>query len=124
MTQTITNVPQLKFNKMSNEKYQELLAKGELVANEFYITPDTINGEEVPTKVSQLENDLGFITSEDIDLNNYHTKEEVNTLISSKADKETTYTKEEVDALLNERFKIVDELPENPDPNVFYFVKE
>lgn len=109
MTQTITNVPQLKFNKMSNEKYQELLANGELVANEFYITPDTINGEDVPTKVSDLENDLGFITSQDIE---------------SKADKNDTYTKAEVDTLLNERFQIVDELPENPDPNVFYFVKE
>ena len=84
-----TDITKLVFNKLSNEKYEELKANGELVNNEFYITPDSKEDFDgtVPTKVSELENDLGFITADDVDL-------------STKADKETTYTKEEVDNLI------------------------
>ena len=63
-----TDITKLVFNKLSNEKYAELKANGELVNNEFYITPDSkedFDGE-VPTKVSELENDLGFVTTEEV----------------------------------------------------------
>lgn len=43
MAITNTDIPQLVFNKMSTEKYEELKTAGQLVENEFYITPD-ING--------------------------------------------------------------------------------
>lgn len=37
---TNTDIAQLKFNKMSSAKYEELKEAGQLVENEFYITPD------------------------------------------------------------------------------------
>lgn len=44
---TDTNIPQLVFNKMSNAKYEELKAAGQLVDTEFYVTPD--NSQTLPT---------------------------------------------------------------------------
>lgn len=38
---TNTDIAQLKFNKMSSAKYEELKEAGQLVDTEFYITPDT-----------------------------------------------------------------------------------
>lgn len=40
---TNTDIAQLKFNKMSSAKYEELKEAGQLVENEFYITPDITN---------------------------------------------------------------------------------
>ena len=48
----------------------------------------------VPTKVSQLENDLGFITTEG--LSNYYTKSQIDTTLSSY------YTKSEIDAMIGD----------------------
>lgn len=62
--------------------------------------------DAMPTKVSELTNDAGYLTQHQ-SLDNYYTKAEVdssqqaqNTEISSKADKSTTYTKTEVDNLV------------------------
>lgn len=43
MAITNTDIPQLVFNKMSSAKYNELKEAGQLVDNEFYITPDITN---------------------------------------------------------------------------------
>ena len=88
MATLVTDIPQLKFNKMSKEKYEELLANGELVENEFYITPE--NEEDISDKA-----DITYVDEQ----------------IALKADKETTYTKEEVDNLLEN----IDALPEQTD---------
>lgn len=59
---------------------------------ESYYTKDEvdslINGviEDIPTKTSELINDSGYITSSQIDLSDYYTKEETNTKLSEKAD--------------------------------------
>ena len=59
MAQTSIDIPQLKFNKMSTAKYNELKEAGQLVENEFYITPDGGTIPEVNTDTNQqvLSND-------------------------------------------------------------------
>ena len=59
MAQTSVDIPQLKFNKMSTAKYNELKKAGQLVENEFYITPDGGTIPEVNTDTNQqiLSND-------------------------------------------------------------------
>ena len=59
MAQTSVDIPQLKFNKMSTAKYNELKEAGQLVENEFYITPDGGTIPEVNTNTNQqvLSND-------------------------------------------------------------------
>lgn len=59
MAQTSVDIPQLKFNKMSTAKYNELKKAGQLVENEFYITPDGGTIPEVNTNTNQqiLSND-------------------------------------------------------------------
>lgn len=59
MAQTSVDIPQLKFNKMSSAKYEELKEAGQLVENEFYITPDGGTIPEVNTDTNQqvLSND-------------------------------------------------------------------
>lgn len=59
MAQTSVDIPQLKFNKMSTAKYNELKEAGQLVENEFYITPDGETIPEVNTDTNQqvLSND-------------------------------------------------------------------
>lgn len=56
---TNTDIAQLKFNKMSSAKYEELKEAGQLVENEFYITPDGGAIPEFNTETSQqiLSND-------------------------------------------------------------------
>ena len=41
---------------------------------------------DIPTKVSELENDSGFITSGEVDFSDYYTKEETNAKLDEKAD--------------------------------------
>ena len=53
----------------------------------------------VPTKVSELENDAGYLKSHQ-DISGKADKSYVDNELSKKADKETTYTKTEVDTLL------------------------
>lgn len=68
---------------------------------------------EVPTKISDLQDDSSFITATVDNLVNYYLKSE-------------TYTKTEVtnliDAAKNGRFEKVQELPEEGEPNVIYLV--
>ena len=49
----------------------------------------------IPSRVSDLENDLGFITKQVADLVNYHTKEEIESIISDY------YDRDEVDSLID-----------------------
>ena len=53
-----TDITKLVFNKMSQEKYEELKANGELVNNEFYITPDSnIDIDiDIPENVVEADN--------------------------------------------------------------------
>ena len=51
-----TDITKLVFNKMSQEKYEELKAKGELVNNEFYITPDSNIDIDIPENVVEADN--------------------------------------------------------------------
>lgn len=66
---------------------------------ESYYTKDEVDSlitdvkADIPTKTSELTNDSGFITSSQIDLNDYYTKEETNTKLSEKADKTAIPTK-------------------------------
>lgn len=59
---------------------------------ESYYTKDEVDSlitdvkDDIPTKTSELINDSGFITSSQIDLSDYYTKEETNTKLSEKAD--------------------------------------
>ena len=74
------------------------------------IVKDDIN---IPTKVSDLTNDLGFVTDTVNNLVNYYTKTQ-------------TYTKSEVNDLIGQistsSFEIVEELPETGQTNVIYLV--
>ena len=86
-------------------------------------TADTIEGIDVPTKVSELENDSGFITEipseyiteDELEAKGYLTEHQdisgkadtsyVNEQLNTKADKATTYTKEEVDAKVSSVYR-------------------
>lgn len=105
MATLVTDIPQLKFNKMSKEKYEELLTNGELVENEFYITPE--NEEDISDKA-----DITYVDEQialKADKETTYTKEEVNSLVQNV--EVDAYTKEEVDNLLEN----IDALPEQTD---------
>ena len=96
---------------------------------------------EIPTKVSQLQNDSGFLTSHQ-SLANYYKKTEVNNMldgkanashthsqyltqhqdISGKADASSVYTKAEVDAMISEAggANVVNSVSEMVDPARLY----
>ena len=125
-----TDITKLVFNKLSKEKYEELKANGELVNNEFYITPDSnIDIDiDIPENVVEADNyvnaklwkgtlaeykalesyddSVTYIITDDVVEGgtvveiDAYTKEEVDNQLLLKSDKETTYTKEEVDALI------------------------
>ena len=67
----------------------------------------------VPTKVSDLLNDAGYITKAVSDLENYYLKSSL-------------YTKDEVNTLIGDKtgvsIQVVQDLPETGEPNVIYFV--
>lgn len=58
------NLSTLKIHKLTQAQYDRELAAGNISENEWYLTPD--EEVKVPTKLSQLENDTGFITLNDI----------------------------------------------------------
>lgn len=62
MPKTETNVDTLVINQLSQEAYQAAVAAGEINQNELYMTP----AQNVPTKTSELENDSGYVTEQDI----------------------------------------------------------
>ena len=86
-----TNVQTLVINKLSKEKYNQLSEAGQISPYELYITPD----EPDITKLSDLENDVGYITESDIDLTEYASKTYVSSVVSPKAD--TTYVDRQLD---------------------------
>lgn len=53
MAITSTDIPQIVINKMSTSKYEELKTAGQLVDNEFYITPDGGTIPEVNNDTNQ-----------------------------------------------------------------------
>lgn len=64
-----TPVQTLIINRLTQAQYDELKLNDELNDNELYITTDA---EETLSKVSQLENDTGYLTESQVDekLNN------------------------------------------------------
>ena len=68
---------------------------------------------DIPTKVSDLTNDSGFITKVVSDLTNYYTKTQ-------------TYTREEINqkiaAIKTASFEVVDALPASGEENIIYLV--
>lgn len=62
MAKTETVLEELKINYLSEEQYKNAVAAGEVNQDEIYMTPS----KSVPTKTSELENDSGFLTEQDI----------------------------------------------------------
>ena len=66
---------------------------------EYYYTKDEVDSlinsvkADIPTKTSELINDSGYITSSQIDLSDYYTKEETDNKLDEKADKTAIPTK-------------------------------
>ena len=60
----IVDLTSLKIHKLTKAQYEREKSAGNLDETALYLTPDT--GEGIPTKVSDLENDSGFITSADL----------------------------------------------------------
>ena len=85
MAKTSVDIPQLKFNKMSTAKYEELKSAGQLNNNEFYITPD---GGTIP-EVNEITNDF-VLSNNGTDLNWVQ---------------ETEYTKNRIDSKLNDNVR-------------------
>lgn len=57
----IVDLTSLKIHKLTKAQYEREKSAGNLDETALYLTPDT--GDGIPTKVSDLENDSGFITS-------------------------------------------------------------
>ena len=108
---TSEGVSKLVINKLTQAEYDELKAKGQINPNELYMTTDN-SGDKNITKLSELENDVGFITEipseyiteTELDTKGYLTEHQD---ISGKADKETTYTKEEVDESFDSAYQTI-----------------
>ena len=81
MAKTSVDIPQLKFNKMSTAKYEELKLAGQLNNNEFYITPD---GGTIP-EVNETTNDF-VLSNNGTDLNWVQETEYTKNRIDSKLD--------------------------------------
>lgn len=84
MAKTSVDIPQLKFNKMSTAKYEELKLAGQLNDNEFYITPD---GGTLP-EVNESTNDF-VLSNNGTDLNWIQETEYTKNRIDSKLDENT-----------------------------------
>ena len=156
MSITDTNIQKLIINRLTQEKYDELLSSNQINDNELYITDtnddsyskpetdellaqkadiqavytkdetdgffteieDKINTITIPTNISELNNDIGYITNipneyiTETELNDkgYLTEHQditgkadityLNERLELKSDKSDTYTKDEVNSLL------------------------
>lgn len=58
------NLSTLKIHKLTQAQYDRELAAGNIDENALYLTPD--EEIKVPTKTSQLENDSGYVSIEDV----------------------------------------------------------
>ncbi|MDY5928913.1 MAG: hypothetical protein SPJ27_02615 [Candidatus Onthovivens sp.] len=56
----IENLTTLKINQLTQAQYEREKNAGRLDETALYLTPD--DGAGIPTKISELENDSGFIT--------------------------------------------------------------
>lgn len=96
---------------------------------------DLINRPSIPARVSQLVNDVGYITNADIDrsvnLSDYNNDvgfvtSAVNNL-TNYYNKANSYSKTEINNMLNElsafEIRIVEELPETGESNCFYLIR-
>ncbi len=81
MAKTSVDIPQLKFNKMSTAKYEELKLAGQLNDNEFYITPD----DSTLPEVNESTNDF-VLSNNGTDLNWVQETEYTKNRIDSKLD--------------------------------------
>jgi hypothetical protein len=100
---TTTNLDTLKINYLTQAQYDEALGNNNINENEIYITPaskPTYTAAEVgalpdttviPTKVSDLTNDAGYLTS--------YTETDPTVPAWAKAASKPTYTAAEVGAM-------------------------
>ena len=105
----------------STEKFDELyngVIDNELVISKALIQldADKANVSDIPTNISELNNDKGYITIADIpqqDLTDYALKTEIPTKVSSLENDSNFITQETIDALQNSIDSLVDEVEEN-----------
>lgn len=79
------NYVDTKVADLVNSAPETLDTLGEL-ANAIKENQNVIDALNIPTKTSQLNNDSGFITMDDVpttDLSNYYTKDEINNLVGN-----------------------------------------
>lgn len=69
----------------------------------------SVRGYTPPTKLSDFVNDVGFITNTVDNLTNYYTSRQIDAKLAD---------------ITNQAVKIVDQLPEQGEPNVLYLYKE
>lgn len=108
---------QAAFNKvLSDSVFVSTMEEQPLTSSERAHARENIEAaglELIPTKLSELENDLDLINKEVVNLLNYYLKDEV-------------YTKEEVLELVNNiktaHFERVDDLPFEGESNIIYLV--
>lgn len=118
-TQILNDIADLKENKQDKGDYvteEELTAKNYLTAvpDEYvteteltqkgYLTSASLDGyaktTDIPTKITELENNANFITIQDVEAKNYLVAAD----IAGKADKDNVYTKTEIDGKLTGAF--------------------
>ena len=105
----------------STEKFDELyngVIDNELVISKALIQldADKANVSDIPTNISELNNDKGYITIADIpqqDLTDYALKTEIPTKVSSLENDSNFITQEAIDTLQNSIDSLVDEVEEN-----------
>jgi len=82
-------------NGLADKLDKDELNKGKLTIKRNNITVGTFSANNlsdvtanisVPEKTSELTNDAGFVTAEDVDLDNFYNKIQVNDLLAGKAD--------------------------------------
>lgn len=69
----------------------------------------SVRGYTPPTKLSDFVNDVGFITNTVDNLTNYYTSRQIDAKLAE---------------ITNQAVKIVDQLPEQGEPNILYLYKE
>ena len=114
--QIINNALNNRYNKEDADKRFALKADLNALA-------ETVDAIEVPTKVSELTNDAGYITLAEVpttDLSNYYNKTETENLVADaidgieipEVDLTGYYTKEEVNNLIPDTSKFLEYIPE------------
>ena len=135
MANTDIQLEQIIFNTLSQEKYDELKANGQINPNEIYLVPDT---NEVPENVVESDNyvnaklwkgtlaeyealetyddSITYIITDDNEALDVYTKEEVDNLLDNvSVDLSNYYTKSETNTIFNNVYSKseMDELLDN-----------